>query len=123
MSKRDVNKEYLQLQSDYFEALALSKDFDEMLKNGDITQDVFDEAQNRLINVKRNYDIYTYILFLLNKPNRKFKKWKEEAGNKEWYEYLSKQGVSGQSIRDESHDALIDFKKFVMEEKTKHGIK
>lgn len=122
MAKRDVNKEYLQLQNDYFEALAMVKEFDEEFKKGDLPQSVLDEAQQRLQDLKKNYDMFTYILFLLNKPNRDWKKWREETNNGEWYEYLKKNGVSAESIKDESHDALVDFKKFV-KENAKHESK
>lgn len=113
MAKRDVTLYFLQVQSQYFEMVKLAKELNEELKKGLITQEQLESVQNEMDILKANYERIAYIMLLLNKPNRKSKKSKEESIYKEWYDYLK--GASKEAIMDENRDVLCDFKKFIKE--------
>ena len=121
MAKRDVVQYYLEQQSLYFELINNVKDLDDAFKAGIIDESQLKQAQQEIDVVKNNYERLSYIMFLLNKPNRKSNKNKEENINKEWYTYLK--GSSKEAIYDESRDALADFKKLVKETKQTEGEK
>lgn len=113
MAKRDVALYFLQVQSQYFEMVKLAKEMNEELKKGFVTQEQVESIQNEMNILKANYERIAYIMLLLNKPNRKSKKSKEESIYKEWYDYLK--GASKEAIMDENRDVLCDFKKFIKE--------
>lgn len=121
MAKRDVVQYYLEQQSLYFELINNVKDLDDAFKAGIIDESQLKQAQQEIDVVKNNYERLSYIMFLLNKPNRKSNKNKEENINKEWYTYLK--GSSKEAIYDESRDALADFKKLFKETKQTEGEK
>lgn len=113
MAKRDVALYFLQVQSQYFEMVKLAKEMNEELKKGFVTQEQVESIQNEMDILKANYERIAYIMLLLNKPNRKSKKSKEESIYKEWYDYLK--DASKEAIMDENRDVLCDFKKFIKE--------
>lgn len=89
------------------------QDLKEALDGGYIEQQQFDRAQEEIQIVKNNYERISYIMLLLNKPNRKDKKGREESVNKKWYDALK--GSSREALMDENRDALVDFKKIIEE--------
>lgn len=115
MSKRHVIDYYLQVQDLYFEMLDDVKDFDEALKGGFITQEQVEQSQMMLARVKDNYDRLSYIVVLLNQPNRKTKLKKHLTQNKKVYNYL--RDVSQENSLSEMNDDLKKFKEFIKKEK------
>ena len=113
MARKDVILYYLQVQNQYFEMVANVKDVEEAIKSGILEQSRADEMTKEIETIKNNYERLSYIMFLMNKPNKTQKQFNEERQNKEWYEYLS--GSSKEAIINENNDALADFKKFVRE--------
>ncbi len=115
MARKHVVQYYLEMQNVYFQMRDTMKDFDEMLRNGEIEEEVFKQAQKDYLEVEENYKRISYIMFLLNKPQKNSKEPKEIEDNKMWYDALK--GESREAILDESKDALADFKKLTMEAK------
>jgi hypothetical protein len=123
MAKRDIIKYFLEQQNVYFELVENVKDLDAAFKAGYINDDAYEKAKRDISVAKENYDRLAYIVLLLNKPNTKAGRKKEEEDNKEWYDALK--GASREALLDESKDALADFKLLVKEakENTTNGTK
>lgn len=115
MARKDVVKYYINVQNQYIEMVNDVKDFDEALKEGKVEQWQFDNAQNMLARIKENYERLTYIVFLLNAPNRKDKKQKYFKNNSNLIKVLSTSGE--EYVIKENDDVLKEFKKLVAEVK------
>lgn len=117
MAKRDIIKYYQQVQNQYLEMLSDMKDFDEALKLGKVEQSQFDQAQNLVNKLKENYERLTYVMVLLNKPNKKSKKHKYERQNKNVISALKECDADAISVLDEGADVLKQFKQLVKQVK------
>lgn len=113
MGKRDVVNYYLSVQSQYLEMLEDIKDFDEALKNGQVNQQQYDQALESLSKLKENYERLSYIILLLQEPNRQTKKAKFKKRNELVYDYLD--GSSQDIIKSENDDILKELKRLIGE--------
>ena len=82
MAARDVKEYYFKLIAQKAELEADLADFEEALKNGFITEEQMQAAKDELIPYQINLDRLTYIMYLLELPNRKAKKAKFANQNK-----------------------------------------
>ena len=110
MSKRDFNAGYLAAQQDYLEKVDLIK---ELESEGVSVEDVPQALLDNLRCSKENYEFWAYANLLLNKPNRKWKQWREEDSNGDYYDYLKSRGIDAESIKDESMRNMKVFKEMV----------
>lgn len=113
MAKKHVIQYFLEVQNQYLEMLDSVKELDRAAKEGLVEQERVDQMTQEIETLKANYERLSYIMLLLNKPNRKQKEKKEENINKEWYDYL--QGASKEAILNEDKDVLIDLKNMIRE--------
>ena len=119
MSKRDVNKYFLEQQKLYMELDSNRKDFDELLQSGKIEDWQFKQAQNMLAKAKSKYNEIGYFMYLLNMPNNKKSKDRYMKENKDLYKAMEGLGVGREALLNETKDALADFKKMLKEAKEK----
>lgn len=115
MSKRDVNRIYLQQQMLYFGMLENAKEFDRMYKAGEISQERFEQAQKQVEVIRDNYMQISYFMLELQKPFKKRERKEWEIATKSYYDAL--EGYSKEALLDETKDALADFKKMIDEAK------
>ena len=118
MAAKDVKEYYFKLiaQKAELEAdLADLADFEEALKNGFITEEQMQAAKDELIPYQINLDRLTYIMYLLELPNRKAKKAKFANQNKKILMELEKRNADEQSVISENKSALDAFRKEVKE--------
>lgn len=119
MAKKHLIQYYLEQQSIYFDMINDIKDIDKDYKDGLIDSERYSQLMELLqpdIKIaKDNYERLSYVMLLLNKPQRDSKADKFDKVNKEWYDNLK--GASREALLDESKDALADFKKLVSENK------
>lgn len=113
MSRRDVIKYYNDCQSQYFELLRDSKDFDDAVKAGLIDQSQYEQAQTMLNTVKNNYERLSYIIFLLNSPNKSKKKAKYNKQHKNIVDFFDDVKASQEYIKLENDEALTKFRQYV----------
>ena len=73
MALRDVKEYYFKMLGQYFEMKADLADFEQALKDGFITEEQMQAAIDDVDRVKQNYERLSYIMYLLNLPNRKSK--------------------------------------------------
>ena len=115
MAARDVNEYYFKLIAQKAELEADLADFEEALKNGFITEEQMQAAKDELIPYQINLDRITYIIYLLELPNRKAKKAKFVKQNKKILDELGKRNADEQSVVAENKSALDAFRKEVKE--------
>ena len=115
MAARDVKEYYFKLIAQKAELEADLADFEEALKNGFITEEQMQAAKDELIPYQINLDRLTYIVYLLELPNRKAKKAKFANQNKKILNELEKRNADEQSVIAENKSALDAFRKEVKE--------
>ena len=115
MAARDVKEYYFKLIAQKAELEADLADFEEALKNGFITEEQMQAAKDELIPYQINLDRLTYIIYLLELPNRKAKKAKFAKQNKKILDELGKRNADEQSVISENKSALDAFRKEVKE--------
>ena len=115
MAARDVKEYYFKLIAQKAELEADLADFEEALKNGFITEEQMQAAKDELIPYQINLDRITYIIYLLELPNRKAKKAKFVKRNKKILDELRKRNADEQSVVAENKSALDAFRKEVKE--------
>ena len=115
MAARDVKEYYFKLIAQKAELEADLADFEEALKNGFITEEQMQAAKDELVPYQINLDRLTYIIYLLELPNRKTKKAKFAKQNKKILDELIKRNADEQSVISENKSALDAFRKEVKE--------
>ena len=115
MAVKDVKEYYFKLIAQKAELEADLADFEEALKNGFITEEQMQAAKDELIPYQINLDRLTYIMYLLELPNRKAKKVKFAKQNKKILDELGKRNADEQSVISENKSALDGFRKEVKE--------
>ena len=115
MAARDVKEYYFKLIAQKAELEADLADFEEALKNGFITEEQMQAAKDELIPYQINLDRLTYIMYLLELPNRKTKKAKFAKQNKKILDELGKRNADEESVIAENKRALDAFRKEVKE--------
>ena len=115
MAARDVKEYYFKLIAQKAELEADLADFEEALKNGFITEEQMQAAKDELIPYQINLDRLTYIMYLLELPNRKAKKVKFAKQNKKILDELERRKADEQSVIYENKSALDAFRKEVKE--------
>ena len=115
MAVKDVKEYYFKLIAQKAELEADLADFEEALKNGFITEEQMQAAKDELVPYQINLDRLTYIMYLLELPNRKAKKAKFAKQNKKILNELEKRNADEQSVISENKSALDAFRKEVKE--------
>ena len=115
MAVNDVKEYYFKLIAQKAELEADLADFEEALKNGFITEEQMQAAKDELIPYQINLDRLTYIMYLLELPNRKSKKAKFAKQNKKILNELEKRKADEHSVISENKSALDTFRKEVKE--------
>ena len=115
MAVKDVKEYYFKLIAQKAELEADLADFEKALKSGFITEEQMQAAKDELIPYQINLDRLTYIMYLLELPNRKTKKAKFAKQNKKILDELEKRKADEQSVISENKSALDAFRKEVKE--------
>lgn len=111
MARKDVINYYISVQNQYFEMLNDAKDLDDAYKNGIISQEQVEQAQDILSKLKENYDRLSYVVLLLNEPGRDSKKKSFKKQNIKVYDYLKNSNDC--YIRNENEDVLKKLKSLI----------
>lgn len=110
MALRDVKEYYFKMLGQYFEMKADLADFEQALKDGFITEDQMQAAIEDVDKVKQNYERLSYIMYLLNLPNRKSKQEKYIKMNKKLIAEFEARQADTKSVELENRDALKAFR-------------
>ena len=97
MSVKHIKEYYEQVCDQYHEMLTELKDFEQEAQEGIIEPERFDLIKENIKPLINNYQTLSWIMFLLNKPNKKQKVKRYEQQNKNLLKSLdkrfSKEGV------------------------------
>ena len=74
MAVKEIKEYYNEVASQYSEMLAEIKSFEEESKKGLYPPERLEVVKEALQPLKRNYEMLSYIMYLLNMPNKKSKK-------------------------------------------------
>lgn len=110
MAVRDVREYFYTMLSQYLEEKQNLADFEEALKEGNITEEQMQEAMDIVAALETNYHRLVYIMYLLDMPKRKRKKAKYIKQYDSILEELRRLGADIDSIKEENSDALAHFK-------------
>lgn len=117
MAKKHVVSYYLEQEQVYLQMLGDLQELDELYRSGKMDYERYSELRDRLLpqveELKQPYELLSYVMFLLNIPNRPKKGSKYEYQNRLYFQYLSKFAKEGEP--DESSDVLANFRKLVRE--------
>ena len=73
MSRKHVEDYFNQVCEDYHEMVQTLKDMEDECNNGLVPPERVEQLKNMLEPIKTNYARISYIMFLLNMPNKKEK--------------------------------------------------
>jgi len=110
MAVKDVRNYFYTMLMQYIEEKQNLADFEEALKDGNITEEQMQEAMQVVADLEENYHRLAYIMYLLDMPNRKSKKVGYVKQYEAVLEELKRLGVDIDSIKEKNSDALIHFK-------------
>jgi len=110
MAVRDVKEYYYKMLAQYLEMKNDLADFEEALKNGYITEDQMQTALEEVNALQVNYDRLTYIMYLLELPNRRSKHAKYHRANKKVFEALKEHKATTEAVELENKSALDHFR-------------
>ena len=110
MAIRDVKEYYFKMLSQYMEMKADLADFEQALKDGFITEEQMQAAFAEVDRVQQNYERLSYIMYLLNLPNRKSKHKKYNEMNSALLAEFEKCGATSKTVELENMDALKLFR-------------
>lgn len=91
MAKKDVDKYYEMITEQYHEMLQDIKDFEKEVEEGVVEPERVERLREQIAPIKDNWQRWTYMMYLLNKPQRKSKYRGYEQRNKKLLEHLSKE--------------------------------
>lgn len=112
MSRKHVDEYYNQICAQYKELLENTKEVEKSMKEGIVSPEFLDNYKKVIEPVKVNYERWSYMIFLLNMPNKKEKKRKYlKQREKEIDEYKNKQLDKIDLV--ETKEAILEAKKFV----------
>ena len=110
MAVKDVKEYYYKMLAQYLEMKNDLADFEEALKNGFITEDQMQAALEEVNALQLNYDRLTYIMYLLELPNRRSKHARHNKANKKVLDALKDHKADTDSVVLENKSALDHFR-------------
>lgn len=102
MSRKHVIEYYNQVCDQYHTFVGQLKDFDEQCKKGLVPPEIIDNVKNTVEPLKANWQTLNYIIYLLNKPNKKSKEKRYENQNKK----ILKNSKTKTSVLEENDSCL-----------------
>ena len=106
MAKAHVVQYFLEVENQYLEMAENLKEMQQLAAENKVSADDYEQMIKEVETIKSNYERIGYIMFLLNKPNRKNKK--IDSTTLSWYKALK--SASKEAIIDENRDALCTLK-------------
>lgn len=110
MAVKDVKEYYYKMFAQYIEMKNDLADFEEALKNGFITEDQMQTAMEEVNALQLNYDRLTYIMYLLELPNRRSKHKQYNRANQKVLKALIDRKADIKAVELENKSALDKFR-------------
>ena len=109
MSVKAVKKYYEQICEQYHEMVENITDLEEECRNGLVEPERIEGLKAQIAPLKQNYERWAYMMFLLNEPQRKAKKYKYHQSNAKLLRGLSASNSPEATVK-ENADVLQSFK-------------
>lgn len=110
MAIRDVKEYYFKMLAQYIEMKNDLADFEQALKDGFITEEQMQTAFEEVNKVQQNYERLSYIMYLLNLPNRKSKRKRPTTADSALMAEFKHRKADIEAVSAENCDALKAFK-------------
>jgi hypothetical protein len=110
MAIKDVKNYYYTMLAQYLEEKQNLADFEQALKEHNITEEQMALATETVVDLENNYYRLAYIMYLLNLPNRKDKRKRYIKHFEPIVEEFKRLGADLPSVELENADALSHFK-------------
>lgn len=115
MALKHVKKYFKQTEQLYLELAENLEEMQEEFAKGECTEGELNNLLTPVNNLKTNYQLLSYILFLFYQPNKEKKKAKYFSQNKELYSFYKDKGLLSEDQLIEMHNGLETFKKNLKE--------
>jgi len=106
MSVKHINNYYKKITQDYMSMKEELKDMEQELNNGMVSPEMVEQMKRTIEPLHQNYMRWSYVIFLLNQPNKKGKEEKYKKQNKE----LIKKFASSKDEHEENQEAINKIK-------------
>ena len=113
MSYKHVKDYYVQVEQQYMEALSDTADYKQAFKDGYLSQEQLEQAEDLLFALKQNYERLSYIMYLFNKPNKPNKALKYEKQFSYLNEWLKARSATKKSVLEENENVLVNYVKYI----------
>ena len=106
MAVKDVKEYYYTMQAQFLELKDDLTDFEDAFKDGYITEDKLEAVKNELSIVEANYERLSYIMYLLEMPNKKSKKQSHDTKNSALLSFFEARNADMNAVVAENKSAL-----------------
>ena len=100
MSVKAVKQYYDQICEQYKEMMENIKDLEEECQNGIVEPERVERLQEQIAPLKQNYERWTFMMFLLNEPQRKSKRSAYAKRNQKLIDGLCKSNTPNATIHE-----------------------
>ena len=104
MSVKHFKDYYDKVCEQYHDFIAELKDFEQLYNDGLVQPEVIEQAKKSIAPLKDNWEKLTYVMFLLNKPNKKSKQSRYAKAN------YPKTCKTDKAVYEENNKALEDLR-------------
>ena len=115
MAKRHLEQYYIEVESNYSQMLEDVNSLEDSYKAGNMNYERYSQLRDTLTpeieSLKEEYERLSYVIFLLNIPNRVKKEEKYKKENQTYFAYLDK--YSKENVVNKTKDVLAKFKEQV----------
>lgn len=105
---KDLKKYYKHVSQDYLEMKSELKDMEQELANSMVTPEQLEQMKMMIQPIKQNYEMLSYVMYLINLPTKKQKKWRYKQQQK----MLLEMSKTEEQTLNENKKALEDLKEF-----------
>lgn len=106
MAVKDVKQYYYSMLAQYMEMKADLADFEQAVADGFITEEQLAEVKEDVLKVEQNYERLTYIMYLLEVPNKPNKKAPYKTRTKKELDFFTTRAADMTSVELENKSAL-----------------
>lgn len=112
MSRKHVVTYYKAMEEQYFELLSETKDMDEAVKTGFLPEDRMNIFMNYVDKLKSNYTRLSYIMYLLDLPNKPSKEKRNARSRESLNKSFQQLNSTQEQVVNENRDVLTEFKRY-----------
>lgn len=105
---KDLKKYYKHVSQDYLEMKSELKDMEQELANSMVTPEQLEQMKMMIQPIKQNYEMLSYVMYLINLPTKKQKKWRYKQQQK----MLLEMSKTEEQTLNENKKAFEDLKEF-----------